>query len=1024
MRRLSLWLCLALAGFESCNCGGAVGVGGSGGGGASVTGGGDGASDGGTTGGGAGGGGVSDGGATGGGGVSDGGATGGGVADGGGVDAGPGCTAAQFFINGACAPLTVCTAAQFETAAPTATSDRQCAALTVCTATEYETHAPTATSDRQCAALTVCTATEFETHAPTGKSDRQCAALTVCTAAQYEAAPPSATSDRSCQAISTCTAAQYEVSAPSATADRVCAALTACTVDQYQTAAPTATSDRVCTPLTVCFFTEYQTVAPTATSDRVCAPLTVCTVAQCETVAPTATSDRQCGPLSLDLSPATAQTVTVTPGQAPPTVAFTASACGSAVSAAWTLDVGAIATINGGPANVGTVTPTGAVGGVVTVIAGYQGHTASRKVLVKLSGTQNGYTSASAEQPQVVSDAGVLLRGGGVGGVGGEGLGPAVSGAALAGLQTPTGTGQAPKLLYPYDATVWPRGMAAPLLQWDWSVGDPDGVRIDLATTTGSFTWSGTFGRPAVLAATGGKFQRHPIPQDVWDMATTTAGGPTLSGQTDKLSVSLYLVKAGVAYGPSTQTWVIAPARLTGTIYYQSYGTLLANNYTGAQGTPTSFGAAVLSIRAGDTAPQLVTSATNCQVCHSVAAKGARLQTQASTNKDKDSWQYTLTPTGATGSQLSKNVVLPAYPGLSPDGTFMLTPNGLLQSLPDNSGANLPISGLSTVTTNVGVPAFSPDGKRVVFNPQNTVSHPGRELVVMDFERDGGVFSNPAVVVDDALTSTNVDVRPAWPQFFPDSNSLIFQHQLRVSADGNSADTHTRKFAQGQLYWSSAVASASPQPLHALNGYDATGLTSYLPKLSTGVTLSCTADSTNVGSNAGTDGDDTHALDANYNYEPTVNPVSSGGYAWVVFTSRRMYGNVATIPPFCSDPRGVDLHVNVTPKKLWVAAIDLNAAPGTDPSHPAFYLPAQELLAGNARGFWVLDPCRSDDASCATGDQCCNGFCEPNGAGGALVCSTRPPNYVCSGLQEACSVDGDCCDTTASCVGGFCASNR
>ena len=47
---------------------------------------------------------------------------------------------------------------------------------------------------------------------------------------------------------------------------------------------------------------------------------------------------------------------------------------------------------------------------------------------------------------------------------------------------------------------------------------------------------------------------------------------------------------------------------------------------------------------------------------------------------------------------------------------------------------------------------------------------------------------------------------------------------------------------------------------------------------------------------------------------------------------------------------------NVTPKKLWVAAIDLNAPVGTDASHPAFYLPAQELLAGNARGFWVLDP--------------------------------------------------------------------
>ena len=63
--------------------------------------------------------------------------------------------------------------------------------------------------------------------------------------------------------------------------------------------------------------------------------------------------------------------------------------------------------------------------------------------------------------------------------------------------------------------------------------------------------------------------------------------------------------------------------------------------------------------------------------------------------------------------------------------------------------------------------------------------------------------------------------------------------------------------------------------------------------------------------------------------------------------------------------------------KLWVAAIDLNAPAGTDPSHPAFYLPAQELLAGNSRGYWVVDPCHVDLTSCETGDECCGGFCRP-----------------------------------------------
>jgi hypothetical protein len=153
-----------------------------------------------------------------------------------------------------------------------------------------------------------------------------------------------------------------------------------------------------------------------------------------------------------------------------------------------------------------------------------------------------------------------------------------------------------------------------------------------------------------------------------------------------------------------------------------------------------------------------------------------------------------------------------------------------------------------------------------------------------------------------------------------------------------------------------------------------------------------------------------------------VNPVASGGYIWTIFTSRRLYGSVATTDPYQSDPRNYDATIlaNATTKKLWVAAIDLNAQPGTDPSHPAFYLPAQELLAGNSRGFWVLDPCRPDGQSCSSGDQCCNGYCEPSGDGGGLVCTNTPPSTNCSAPQERCVTAADCCDNTNMCVNGFC----
>jgi len=52
--------------------------------------------------------------------------------------------------------------------------------------------------------------------------------------------------------------------------------------------------------------------------------------------------------------------------------------------------------------------------------------------------------------------------------------------------------------------------------------------------------------------------------------------------------------------------------------------------------------------------------------------------------------------------------------------------------------------------------------------------------------------------------------------------------------------------------------------------------------------------------------------------------------------------------------------VQVTITDGVVAAIDINPTPGTDPSHPAFYLPGQELNAGNLRGFWVVDPCKQN----------------------------------------------------------------
>jgi hypothetical protein len=736
----------------------------------------------------------------------------------------------------------------------------------------------------------------------------------------------------------------------------------------------------------------------------------------------------------LAISPSGVTTITVTAGQNTPPVLFTSTLDGVPVTAGWTVSRGDLGIVPPGPSATASFVPSGATGGLVTITAGFNGNTATAQVFIEITAQQNGpNTNNPEEQAQIPTTVGQLTAGGGVGGVGGEGLGGAVTDpSTLTALQSPSSNGSAQGLvfLYPYDKTVWPRGMLAPLLMWDWSVGDADAIQISLATTSGSFSWTGTFSRPAILAA-GQPFIRQPIPQDVWDMATNTAGGPTPSGAADELTVSLTVATAAasdastseVGFGPITETWPVAPAVLPGVIYYNSYGTQLAQNATGAVGGNGMFGGAVLSIHVGDTGPALVAGSNGgsaqCRTCHSVAAGGSTLVVQHGDDYSASS-AYVLTPTGSVENVLTTPSSW--FPGVSPDGTLALTGTGQILPLPDD--ATLPtVTGFTGLTTSTGPAAFSPDGKFAAFNPLAGpgATTPTQQLYVMAFDSPSTTFSMPTLVVDD--TGMASATRPGWPAFFPDGQSLVFHHQSAASEDpwdqGNEPNALvTRGGSLAQIVWTSASDAMHVTPLDELNGKDASGNV-YLPKLSNVVSVTCNADGAEMG-----DVDADHSDDVDLNYEPTVLPVAAGGYVWVVFTSRRMYGSEATLPPFCSDPRTIDLVQNVTTKKLWVAAVDLGAAPGTDASHPAFYLPAQELLAGNSRGFWVLEPCRADGQSCQSGDQCCNGYCEPQGDGGALICANAPPNNSCSAVGDKCVSAADCCDPTNRCVNGFCSQSN
>jgi hypothetical protein len=695
-------------------------------------------------------------------------------------------------------------------------------------------------------------------------------------------------------------------------------------------------------------------------------------------------------------------------GQLPPTLQYTATVDGQTVAPAWTIDRGEIASLD---VASGLLTPTGALGGVAHVTATMQGRTAHTTVTVKLSLDENGGSMSGGPGS------------GGNGGVGGNGAGGPVGSGTQGTLNGTPMTDAALTLLYPYAQTVWPRGLLPPLLQWNSGTHNFDAVSIHIKSK--SFEYQGYFAKNAT------PFNNHPITPAAWKALTYSNAG----GSADPVTVTLVFAEGDKAWGPITTTWLIAPGTLQGTIYYSSYGTNLVINSgektcaagnvcsgRNADQTGPEFGAATLAIRPGKPDPVVVAGTaspgnnTGCQVCHSVSANGARLVVQHGPDGYKTSSWYDLA-TGAETVMAQPGAIGDGrytYPALFPDGSLLWSHAGNASGIGGDTTSQLysftttppgatavPSTGLPS-GLNAAMPAFSPDGKHVAFNfyTDSSGNADKRSLALLDFDLGTKAFSNLQTVVYKPTGSV------VWPSFLPTGKGVVYELETaqsrswelgatRSSCDGNGACSTIG--ARGELWWVD-LATKQVTRLDKLNG------AGYLPQNPRPTPPN---------------NYDTHANDAALNYEPTVNPVASGGYAWVVFTSRRMYGNVATINEYWSDPRFHDISKTPTTKKLWVAAIDLNAPPGTDPSHPAFYLPGQELLAGNARAFWAVDPCHGDGVGCVSGDECCGGYCRPEADAGLICTSTQPS---CAGELEKCTADSDCCGFAQGyhCVNGRC----
>jgi hypothetical protein len=560
------------------------------------------------------------------------------------------------------------------------------------------------------------------------------------------------------------------------------------------------------------------------------------------------------------------------------------------------------------------------------------------------------------------------------------------------------------KWLYPYDGTVFPRGMIAPDLMWDGPAADVAYVHIKSQI----FEYWGCL-KPTAAG-------RIALDQKVWEEA-----GKRSAGKQDIYTVELSVLSLGKVTGPATSHFQIAQAAIKGSIYYNTYSTKLLSaggaaapggvgglgGFGGFPGGGGGFpgggggsGGVVVRIPAGGKAE--VFGQMDCNGCHSVSADGSRLLAQSATGS---TYSYALVGNGPAPMPTMPGAVGP-WTALYPDGSAILRMSTAVDvartqifgGLSGNTSTDATLYDAKTgqILASKGIPpgalmpAFSPDGTHLAFNDFAIDEAHGIALVQYDTKTH--TASEYTVLHKEAAGA----VRPGWPFFLPDNHGVVF---VRTSDGG---------FTGGGVGVSGGIlpGGAGGAPLSELWLIDVESKKLVFLAKAMGFN---TPDDAGKGTTYLPFGAD----DVHHSYYPTVSPVASGGYFWVFFDSIRNYGNLGL------------------QRQLWGAALDISPD-GTytaDPSHPPFYLSGQEAGTGNHRAFAALDPCHKDGDVCTTGIDCCGGFCYDDSPGGEFAetgghCS--PMKVMCSKRDERCQVDADCCppagdDAPNSCIAGFCA---
>jgi len=392
--------------------------------------------------------------------------------------------------------------------------------------------------------------------------------------------------------------------------------------------------------------------------------------------------------------------------------------------------------------NGGDMTATGLLGGKGLLSAQYENLTASADVTVKMVITDDTLMLDPAIK-QLFDNA-------------------SVDDAALS-------------LLYPYDQTVFPRGLLGPLVQWNGGAAN-DIYKLHAISETFEFTsWTN------VPPPSRYPFATAPI--DVWKMLTDSTDGDV------DFTVQRY--DGATAYLGKTQTWKISPANLAGTIYYWEIN----------QGN-------VVRIKPGASAPEQFIQkppGVTCVACHSVSANGSTLV--AGFHGGYSPWGTFNT---VDGSSIYATDTGSGFEAISPTGSHILYgQSGGTNTLTLSTSTNL--ASIAALTTPVGFPAhptWSNDGAKVAYGVRtngNWLDFTNAGLYVADVDTGApSIGSQVEIVPASADPAKPVNT---YPSFSPDSQWIAFQRS-------NTARTRA---ALGEV-WLASSDGAVTMPLTKMNG--------------------------------------------------------------------------------------------------------------------------------------------------------------------------------------------------------------